>query len=508
VGRSALRQFRLRIIKSVAFYFRPGLTWPLRGVRLSTQSVPAGSCFSVAGKLATSDDPEELLVLLGLTNSWFFDYLLRLSAGETNAQFEVGLISKVPIPKATPSTKLSPLVNSASHAAASWTTGDERCHQFIAPFLVTESGNTLCERLAMIHQRHGEQAERLQEFQTSLGELSYSLYGMTDSERSRLEQGRSVLFAADTGDDESEESYKSSQEIDASVNGSLSVADLLSYAIGCIVGRWDVRFATGELPAPELPDPFAPLPVCSPGMLTGSDGLPLQKAPPNYPISIDWDGILVDDTDQADDIIRRVREALEIIWGERAEAIEREACEILSIKELRDYFRRPGNGGFWMDHVRRYSKSRRKAPIYWLLQSSKKNYALWLYYHRLDKDILFKALLNYVEPKIRLEVSRLDSLRAQKQAAGDSGKAAKKVDKDIEEQEDFLSELRDFEDKLRRVANLHLELDLNDGVVLNIAPLHELVPWKEAKNYWEELLAGKYEWSSIGKQLREKGLVK
>ncbi len=46
------------------------------------------------------------------------------------------------------------------------------------------------------------------------------------------------------------------------------------------------------------------------------------------------------------------------------------------------------------------------------------------------------------------------------------------------------------------------------SVVLNIAPLWELVPWKDAKKYWEELLAGKYEWSSIGKQLREKGLVK
>jgi hypothetical protein len=71
----------------------------------------------------------------------------------------------------------------------------------------------------------------------------------------------------------------------------------------------------------------------------------------------------------------------------------------------------------------------------------------------------------------------------------------------------LLTELRDFEDKLRRAADLHLEPDLNDGVVLNIAPLHELVPWKEAKHYWEELLAGKYEWSSIGKQLRAKGLV-
>ncbi len=115
--------------------------------------------------------------------------------------------------------------------------------------------------------------------------------------------------------------------------------------------------------------------------------------------------------------------------------------------------------------------------------------------------------MNYVEPKIRLEGSRLDSLRSQKAATGDSGTAAKKLDKEIEKQEDFISELRDFEDKLRRAADLHLEPDLNDGVVLNIAPLHELVPWKEAKSYWNELLEGKYEWSSIGKQLREKGLV-
>jgi len=57
-------------------------------------------------------------------------------------------------------------------------------------------------------------------------------------------------------------------------------------------------------------------------------------------------------------------------------------------------------------------------------------------------------------------------------------------------------------------AYLRLEPDLNDGVALNIAPLWEWVPWKEAQRYWEELLAGKYQWSSIGKQLQEKGWVK
>ncbi|HEY5707449.1 MAG TPA: hypothetical protein VIS96_17965 [Terrimicrobiaceae bacterium] len=37
-----------------------------------------------------------------------------------------------------------------------------------------------------------------------------------------------------------------------------------------------------------------------------------------------------------------------------------------------------------------------------------------------------------------------------------------------------------------------------------IASLWELVPWKEAKKYWDELRAGKYEWSSIAQQLKAK----
>src|SRR5215813_6805209 len=120
--------------------------------------------------------------------------------------------------------------------------------------------------------------------------------------------------------------------------------------------------------------------------------------------------------------------------------------------------------------------------------------------------------------KIRLEQSRLDTLRAQKSALGDAAKGAKKITKDIERQEALLGELQDFEEKLRRAANLDFgknldssviyDPDLNDGVVLNIAPLWELVPWKEAKGYWDELLAGEYEWSSMGKLLRKKGLVK
>ena len=139
---------------------------------------------------------------------------------------------------------------------------------------------------------------------------------------------------------------------------------MASYAIGGTVGRWDLRFATGQHVQPELPDPFARLPVCSPGMLQGPDGLPLppttddEQSTADYPLRIDWDGIIADDPDHSDDIVRRAREVLELIWKDRADAIEKEAREILGVKELRDYFRKPGKGGFWDDHVSRYSKSR------------------------------------------------------------------------------------------------------------------------------------------------------
>ena len=275
------------------------------------------------------------------------------------------------------------------------------------------------------------------------------------------------------------------------------VKDVVSYAVGFILGRWREPSQDRGIASSHTADVFQELSLVQPGRHRCASG--------------DFSGVFVDDADHPDDIIRRVREYLEVIWKDRADAIEKEVCEILGVADLRDYFRKPGPGGLWDDHVKRYSKSRRMAPIYWLLQSSKKNYALWIYYHRLDKDILFKALLNYVEPKIRLVLGQLSLVRGQVQSTKDQGqrtKDQKKLEKEAERLESLLSELHNFEDKLRRAANLQLEPDLNDGVVLNIAPLHELVPWKEARKYWDELLEGKYEWSAIGKQLRQKGLVK
>ena len=338
-------------------------------------------------------------------------------------------------------------------------------------------------------------------------------------------------------DDEDEDDRDSSQSV--LDHSERAIAEgYVSYLFGIVFGRWDIRFALDKTLLPIPQQVLDPLPVVPPSTLVGTDGLPagsggivsedwLRRRPDashiasftsqpstirdnEYPMRIHWDGVLPDDEGSDADIVRLIRSADELIPKNRDnDGNEVQLCRHLGVKTLRDYLKRSGKGGFWDDHVNRYKAKRgRKAPIYWLIQSSKDNYALWLYYHRLDKDLLFKALVNYVEPKIRLEASRLETLRVQKAAAGDPGRETKRLAKEAERLEDFLSELRDFEEKLRRAANLHLEPDLNDGVLLNIAPLHELVPWKEAKNCWEELLAGEYEWSSIGKQLRQKGLVK
>jgi len=269
--------------------------------------------------------------------------------------------------------------------------------------------------------------------------------------------------------------------------------DLVSFAVGCCFGRWSYR--------PSMAQPYR--------LLDQIPDRPAAIRKQEEEGTASHDGILVDDSESSSDIVTCTHDAIErLTSSHQADSLVKDMCQSLGISNLREYFRTSTSGGFWQAHLGRYNKSRRQAPIYWLIQSSNRNYALWLYYHRLDKDTLFKALVNYVEPKIRLETDRHETLRNKMGTVGNSGKEAKRLAKNIEGQEDFLSELRDFEDKLRRAATLHLEPDLNDGVDLNIAPLHELVPWNEAEGYWEELLAGKYEWSSISKQLRQKGSVK
>jgi hypothetical protein len=496
---------------NASLFFRPGLTWPLRAAKFCPSVMPSGCVFSIRG-YAILAPKAALPGVLGVTASSCFDFLFKMALGRYGyPEFVVGVLQNLPYPALnSEAARLNELALSAHSLRRALCFGSETDHAFYLPDLMQVYGQSLTDLAEAINLRMANIQQKIDNIQQEIDDIAFRIYELSDSDRIAVVESTSMVGCVDEddiGDEVEEEDVFPADETPANYRYQ-KTNEVISYFLGCALGRWNIRFATGERELPKLPDPFDPLPICSSGMLQAEDGLPLRTAPRGYPLRIDADGLLVDDPYRPDDILRRIRDGLEVVWKSQAESIEKEACDLLGVKELRDYFRKPGKGGFWIDHVSRYSKSRRKAPIYWLLQSSKRNYAIWLYYHRLDKDLLFKALVNYVEPKIRLEASNLETIRGQKAAAGASGKEAKQLAADVERQEEFLSELRDFEDKLRRAANLHLVPDLNDGVVLNIALLWELVPWKEAKNYWEELLEGKYEWSSISKQLRQKGLVK
>ncbi len=200
------------------------------------------------------------------------------------------------------------------------------------------------------------------------------------------------------------------------------------------------------------------------------------------------EGILVDDENHPEDIVARVREAIEVIWKDRAEAIEQEACEILGVKTLRDYFRRPS--AFFADHLKRYSKSRRQAPIYWPLSTQSGSYTLWVYYHRLTDQTLHTCLADFLDPKIKKVQSELDSLVA-------SGKGSTRVG----ELREFLDELKDLHDEIERVIKLPWRPNLNDGVLITASPLHKLFrlpKWqKDLKACWDKLAKGDYDWAHL-----------
>lgn len=81
------------------------------------------------------------------------------------------------------------------------------------------------------------------------------------------------------------------------------------------------------------------------------------------------------------------------------------------------------------------------------------------------------------------------------------------LEKAIAKHEVLISELTDFRNELERVARWQLTPDFNDGAIISIAPLRNLVPWKEAAKMWDELTHGKYAWSTMSQRMHQRGLA-
>ena len=267
-----------RIIKSVGFYFRPGLTWPRRTqLGLNLRAYPAGAIFADKGPVAFAH-PQHLPLYLGLSNSSAFATVISLQMAF--GSYEVGVIQRTPVPDLSnvDGEHVGELARSAVVRKQSLDTVNETSHVFMLPAVLQVPGNTLIERVEGWRVRVADAAGELASLQQHLDEVSYRLYGIAGEDRQAVQVSPDEEVT--TEDAEAEEDDTSIEEEGASATNSRTlISDLLSYALGTTLGQWDIRYATSQSPCPELPDPFAPLPVCSPGMLTGEGGIPLHEAP-------------------------------------------------------------------------------------------------------------------------------------------------------------------------------------------------------------------------------------
>ncbi|MBJ6127401.1 hypothetical protein [Microvirga splendida] len=299
--------------------------------------------------------------------------------------------------------------------------------------------------------------------QDEIDTIAFNLYGFSEVDRAALQAGNGAATeggvdgseAADEGDDE-----ESADPID-------EASGLLSWAVGVAFGRFDWRLATGERAVPSEPEPFDPLPAKSPGMLPdGADPFHLQL------------GVLVDDSGHPHDLARLVEEVL-----------VRVKAPVPS--DVRRWLQRD----FFPFHLQRYSKSRRKAPIYWPISTASGSYTLWLYYPSLTSQTLYTAVNDFIEGprgKLKQVEHEATALRAKGSTRN------REEDKRLEALQSLQGELIDLRDTLLQIAQTYRP-NQDDGVQITAAPLWPLFrhkPWQKVlRDTWARLEKGEYDWA-------------
>lgn len=481
-------------------YFRAGITWPRRASGLSFRALPRDAIFGDKGPavFVQGDDRDALMVLLAILNSSTFETLMKLQVARvTLAQsFEVGLVRNSPLPSVPPDVSVQ-LGDAARRGWSSTRLLDdsrETARAFTLPALLRGEKHSFVEAVDAWLNFAANTFHALTEVQREIDELCFSLYGISEENRAEIVAGFSV--GEDDNDQETDdEGLDDHSELSARDPRALA-AELVSWCVGVAAGRFDVRMATGTRERPQEPDPFDPLPTCSPGMLIGEGGRPLPAPPEGYPVEVS--SVLVDDPGHRLDITDRVRFVFEVVFSDDADRWWSDVGDVLGAqdREVGSWLSK----GFFDHHLKTYSKSRRRAPIYWPLGTTSGSYVVWLYAHCVTGDSLFRVLNDVVSPKLVLERRRLSELV---QNAGPNPAASQR--KTIDGQEKLVAELQQLVEHLTAAAPLW-HPDLNDGIVVMLAPLWRLFAHhkslsKELRAHWEKLVAGEYDWAHLAMHL-------
>ena len=460
------------VVRNAEFYFRRGVTWTdLTGGKFSARLSPGGFVFDVKGSSAF---PEDIPLALGLLNSSFANYALNLI--NPTVSYQVGDLSRLPVPKNS-SARLKSVVDNAVALSKQDSEESEATYNFACPPAWPHGLTAIAERHAKLAATEKESDDEV-----------YRLYSISNDDRKVIEDESSGFTGFAEVETEEEPGDDDIDDVDDSA-GSLTQGVLarlwVSYSVGIALGR----FAPGVTGALGY------------GSFSGKTVERLRELSHQ-------DGMLVLEKGHPDDLAQRVWDILRVIQGdEEAENIVRRAAGTNG--EIRDSLEGYLLGAFFKDHVRKY----RKRPIYWLLQSPKRSFSVYLFHEHATANTLSTLQGNrYVGGHInRLETELADLLGRAAKAEGRDRTALTKQAREIAE---IIEDLKAF-DTCLTAANQYLitgadglpktvrwQPELDDGVLLNAAPLHELAPaWKKAdskldlKKAWQELEAAKYDWA-------------
>jgi type II restriction/modification system DNA methylase subunit YeeA len=235
-----------------------------------------------------------------------------------------------------------------------------------------------------------------------------------------------------------------------------TMRELISYAIGCMMGRYSLD---------------------EPGLIYAHAGN-VGFEPGRYAtFPADADGIvpITDELWFADDACSRIREFLRAVWGpDTLEENMTWLAESLGTKVSEtpdETIRRYIADKFFKDHLQTY----KKRPIYWLFSSGRQGaFQALVYLHRYNESTLARMRAEYVIPLTAKMASRLEMLEQDANAAS-SAAARTKIRKQIETLRKKQTELLAFDENLRHFADMRITLDLDDGVKVNYGKFGDLL---------------------------------
>lgn len=224
------------------------------------------------------------------------------------------------------------------------------------------------------------------------------------------------------------------------------VKQLISYAVGCIMGRYSLD-RKGLILANQ-----------------GDGQKEYEALIANSHFTIDDDGIIPlmsVNNELTDHISLRFKTWLSIAFGEENFMDNLNFVERALDKRLEDYFLKD----FWKDHKKMYQNR----PIYWLFSSKKGAFQCIVYMHRMNAYTAEKVRTQYLLPHIEWLMTRQAEMQAN--AANLSARERKELD-NIGKQ---IDECREYHDRLHVVADKQIAFDLDDGVLVNYAKFGDVL---------------------------------